>query len=162
MTSLRKGTGAVDGNFTLTFKSDPPTRSATVTTAGRSEEQVLAAMVTALSGIGIVSQVANVCSAGGPGSPLSWAPDMHSPTPLALVITGLSSRGSQPQPEFKAVAPAGWMISVEGAGEFALQPEAVKKTPALSTWGVAALVGLLLLAGAWILRRTTTMNLSPR
>lgn len=33
-------------------------------------------------------------------------------------------------------------------------------TPALTTWGVAALIGLMLLAGAWILRRTTTMRVN--
>ena len=63
----------------------------------------------------------------------------------------LNTAGNVNLTEFKFTPPgAGWAVTGEASPELA---PSTTGTPALSTWGISAFVGLVLLAGAWMLRR---------
>ena len=138
--------GGEDGDVTVTIdRVSPPRETFSFPTAGRHDLGILKGLQDGFAGRGIAStMVENRGLTGHTEAPESYYGQALAVTLPAnvLVVTVQAPRGFVNQVDTSTIpGPA--------------------RTPALSTWGVAALIGLMLLAGAWILRRTTTMRVNP-
>jgi len=142
----------VEGNLVITVNEGPPVTSISVPTSGKSDLQIVNDAATALKALplGINAYTATICNEVRPPTEVtSYGEELHSASKAALVMQGIA--GNSQLTEFKYQVPGpGWAVTGEGAWEFA---PSKTPTPALSTWGFTALVGLILLAGTWILRR---------
>ena len=140
--------GGADGMVTVKIEraTPPQDQPFEFTTAGKDDLAFLKGLQDGFAGRGIASAILE-------------NRDLIGNTAAAESFYGHALAVTLPPNVLKVTvkAPRGFVNQVDTSAT----PGPPAKTPALSTWGVAALIGLMLLAGAWILRRTTTMRVNP-
>ncbi len=151
LSAARLTSTVTEGNLVITVNEGPPVRSVSIATAGKPEWQIMTEAAAALNalGLGINAATATICNRLAlPSMITSFGVELY---PLRTAVTVLNTAGNANLSEFKFTPPgAGWAVTYEGSPELA---PSTTGTPALTTWGISAFVGLVLLAGAWMLRR---------